>query len=88
MTGSPGLPPLRMRSSRSGSSQFRVRAHGTVARIEVGSDELDEAWGMREQIARAVRDAGFAYAAFDLDGYRSGSMNEVLLADERETVSD
>jgi uncharacterized protein len=61
-----------------GLSQFRVRAHGTVARIEVAPQELETAWHMREQIAKEVREAGFAYAAIDLNGYRTGSMNEVL----------
>jgi uncharacterized protein len=71
-----------------GLGQFRVRAHGTVARLEVSSDEIDRAWGMRERIAEAVRAAGFAYAAFDIDGYRSGSMNEVLREAEREASAD
>jgi uncharacterized protein len=67
-----------------GLRQFRVRAHGTVARIEVAEEDAECAWSMRAHIAEAVRAAGFAYAAFDLDGYRSGSMNEVLAENERE----
>ncbi len=63
-----------------GIAQFRVRAHGPVARIEIAPQELDAAWIVRGQIASAVREAGFAYAAMDLDGYRTGSMNEVLTA--------
>jgi uncharacterized protein len=66
-----------------GIGQFRVRAHGDVARVEVAPTELDASWALRSQIAAAVRSAGFAYAAIDLDGYRSGSMNEVLSAEER-----
>lgn len=61
-----------------GIAQFRVRAHGPVARIEIAPDELQAAWALRERIASEVRRAGFAYAALDLDGYRTGSMNEVL----------
>ena len=61
-----------------GLSQFRVRAHGTVARVEIAPHELQNAWSLREQIASGIRRAGFAYAAIDLDGYRTGSMNEVL----------
>ena len=68
-----------------GIQQFRVRAHGSIARIEVAPDELDSAWAKREEIAAAVRDAGFAYGALDLEGYRTGSMNEVLPQTERET---
>lgn len=70
-----------------GMRQFRVRAHGSVARIEVAEDEAERAWSMRARIAEAVRTAGFAYAAFDLDGYRSGSMNEVLAESERESAT-
>lgn len=69
-----------------GLGQFRVRTHGAVARIEVAGEELDRAWIMRDRIAEAVRAAGFAYAALDIDGYRSGSMNEVLPEGEREAT--
>ncbi len=69
-----------------GLSQFRVRAHGPVARVEVAPDELDAVWSQRERIARLVRDAGFAYASLDLEGYRTGSMNEVLSESERSTA--
>ena len=69
-----------------GLSQFRVRTHGTIARIEIEPAEMDTAWARRAQIAAAVRDAGFSYAALDLEGYRSGSMNEVLGEEERETA--
>jgi uncharacterized protein len=66
-----------------GLSQFRVRAHGDVARIEVTPDEMDLAWELRGRIADAVRESGFAWVAQDLDGYRSGSMNETLSESER-----
>jgi len=68
-----------------GVTQFRVRAHGLLARIEVAPDELDRCWALREQIAVKVRAAGFTYAAIDLDGYRTGSMNEVLPSHALET---
>lgn len=58
--------------------QFRVRTHGDSARLEVSPDELDTAWGQRDAIATALRDAGFTWGAIDLEGYRSGSLNEVL----------
>ena len=70
-----------------GLGQFRVRTHGTVARVEVAAGELDFAWSIRARISEAVRAAGFAYATFDIDGYRSGSMNEVLSDTEREACS-
>jgi uncharacterized protein len=67
-----------------GIAQFRVRAHGSIARVEVAPAELDAAWARRVQIAQAVRDAGFSYGALDLEGYRSGSLNEVLAEADRE----
>ncbi len=66
-----------------GLRQFRVRAHGDVARLEVSPDELDAAWDRRDDIAAAVKDAGFLWVAQDLDGYRSGSMNDALTDDDR-----
>lgn len=61
----------------------RVRVHGEVARIETGEDELDFAAGkLRGEVSKAVKDAGFSYAALDLTGYRTGSMNETLSAEE------
>jgi len=71
-----------------GLAQFRVRAHGPVARIEVAPNELPAAWASRDVIAAAVRGAGFAYAALDLEGYRTGSMNETLTAGDRETLTN
>ncbi len=61
-----------------GLQEFRVRAHGPIGRLEVGADEMDRAWSLREPIAAAIREAGFTYVAQDLDGYRSGSLNETL----------
>ncbi|MBE0417397.1 MAG: ATP-dependent sacrificial sulfur transferase LarE [Coriobacteriia bacterium] len=61
-----------------GLRQFRVRAHGDVARVEVDPKEMNRAWEMRDSVASAVRDAGFAFVAQDLEGYRSGSLNETL----------
>lgn len=61
-----------------GIRQFRVRAHGEVARVEVEPEEMDRAWALRDEIASAVKSAGFVFAAQDLDGYRTGSLNELL----------
>jgi uncharacterized protein len=61
-----------------GFGQLRVRAHGDVARIEVAPDELERAFAARSAIAAAVKGAGFTYAALDLEGYRTGSLNEGL----------
>lgn len=63
-----------------GLRRFRVRHHGSVARVELAPEEMDTALNreMFQRIGVAVRAAGFQYAAIDCDGYRSGSMNEVL----------
>ncbi len=58
----------------------RVRHHGSVARLEMGSDELslfaDEEF--RKRVIIAVKNAGYTYVTLDLEGYRTGSMNEEL----------
>lgn len=66
-----------------GLRHFRVRHHGSVARVEVGEQEMAAALRPEflRQIAAAVRRAGFPYVALDCDGYRSGSMNELLPAE-------
>jgi uncharacterized protein len=62
-----------------GLTVCRVRYHGTVARVEVEREQIPRAAGeLRERIVEVVRAAGFAYVALDLEGFRSGSMNEVL----------
>lgn len=63
-----------------GLRRFRVRHHGAVARVEIAEEELPSALelGQMRCISAAVRKAGFKYVAIDCDGYRSGSMNEVL----------
>jgi uncharacterized protein len=67
-----------------GLSQFRVRAHGDVARLEVSPEEMESAWSRRDAITRALKEAGFTFAAQDLEGYRSGSLNESLDDAERQ----
>ena len=66
-----------------GLRRFRVRHHGSVARIEIAEDEMSAALhpDFFRQIAASVRQAGFPYVAVDCDGYRSGSMNELLPAE-------
>lgn len=61
-----------------GFREYRLRDHHPVARLEIGKGEIDRAWSMREQIAENLHQLGFPYVALDLDGFRSGSMNEVL----------
>ena len=66
---------------RLGFRQVRVRHHDAVARIEVGVDELSRLLDgdVREQVVAAVRSAGYLYVTLDLQGYRTGSLNESLL---------
>jgi uncharacterized protein len=60
-----------------GFRQCRVRYHGAVARVEVEASEIGRAAGTaRESIARRLRALGFTYVALDLEGFRSGSLNE------------
>jgi uncharacterized protein len=61
-----------------GFSQFRLRVHGNLARIEVMEEELDEVIAHREEIIEAFRSLGLLYVTLDLAGFRSGSMDEVL----------
>lgn len=68
-----------------GLGQFRVRAHGELARVEIAPEELDAAWALREPIAERVKAAGFTWVAIDAEGYRSGSMNDALAPEARET---
>lgn len=60
-----------------GFRTLRVRYHGDVARIELGKEEFDRATGdLRDDVVRLVKRAGFVYVALDLQGYRTGAMNE------------
>jgi uncharacterized protein len=61
-----------------GFGQLRVRAHGMLARIELSQEDLGKALSCREAIADALKAVGFQYVALDLEGFRSGSLNEVL----------
>lgn len=60
-----------------GFRTLRVRYHGSVARIELGEQEFERATGaLRDDVVRLVKAAGFTYVALDLQGYRTGAMNE------------
>ncbi|MGC2403397.1 MAG: ATP-dependent sacrificial sulfur transferase LarE [Acidobacteriaceae bacterium] len=63
-----------------GLKRFRVRHHGSIARIEIAEDEMAAVLqvGKMKAMAAVVRAAGFRYVSLDCEGYRSGSMNEVL----------
>lgn len=61
-----------------GFSQFRIRSHESLARFEFIPSEMDKAWGIKDKLAEICHRSGFNYITIDLNGYRTGSMNEVL----------
>jgi len=63
-----------------GFAQVRVRHHDKVARIEVPPAEIDRLLdlALRARVAARLRELGYHYVTVDLEGYRTGSMNEVL----------
>jgi pyridinium-3,5-biscarboxylic acid mononucleotide sulfurtransferase len=63
-----------------GFPQVRVRHHGELARVEIGRPDLPRALtlAMLDRITAALRPLGFTYITLDTQGYRSGSMNDVL----------
>jgi len=61
-----------------GFSQYRVRDHGDIARIEVPAEELSRTVELREKILSLLKGLGYAYVTLDLQGFRTGSMNETL----------
>ena len=61
-----------------GLSTVRVRSMGSEARIEALPNELELLLAHREKVVAAIKDAGYTYVSADLQGYRSGSMNETL----------
>jgi uncharacterized protein len=61
-----------------GFTQIRVRYHGNLARVEVPEGEMADALKYRADIVERVKRAGFTFVALDLEGFRSGSMNEAL----------
>ena len=63
-----------------GFRQLRVRHHGDIVRIEIARDELERALtpAMAGEFTRIFRALGFQYVTLDLEGFRSGSMNQVL----------
>ena len=67
-----------------GFRQVRVRHHGDIARIEVEADELPRllAPDVRERIAARLKEIGYLYVTVDIEGYRTGSMNAVLMSEE------
>lgn len=63
-----------------GFRQFRVRHHGDIVRIEIASEELPRALTskMAQELSTAFKRLGFKFVTLDLEGFRSGSMNQLL----------
>jgi uncharacterized protein len=63
-----------------GFRQFRVRFHGEIVRIEIAPEELPRALTleMAQRLTEVFKSLGFRYVTLDLEGYRQGSLNEVL----------
>ncbi|MDR1240236.1 MAG: ATP-dependent sacrificial sulfur transferase LarE [Treponema sp.] len=63
-----------------GFRQFRVRSHSDIARIEVAPEErrLFFSETLLDDLSKKIKAAGFLYAAFELEGYRMGSMNRAI----------
>ncbi len=64
-----------------GFRQCRVRHHGEVARLELPPGEMARALAddVREELVRELKAIGYRYVSLDLQGYRQGSLNEVLI---------
>lgn len=67
-----------------GFRQFRVRHHGDIVRIEVAREEMERALdiAMAAEFARIFKGLGFKFVTLDMEGFRSGSMNSLLPAEQ------
>ena len=67
-----------------GFRQFRVRHHGEIVRIEIAREELPRALdpAMAAQFTSIFKALGFKFVTLDLEGFRSGSMNDLLSAED------
>jgi uncharacterized protein len=73
-----------------GFRQFRVRFHGEVVRIEIAREEMDKALTveMARRFTAIFKALGFKYVTLDLEGYRQGSLNEVLVGQAPRPAAD
>jgi len=69
-----------------GFVEFRVRHHGDMVRIEAPAGEIEKITSkeMRSKITKKLKAIGFKYVTVDLQGFRSGSLNEALTEDEKQ----
>ena len=69
-----------------GLVEFRVRHHGTIARIEVNPEDIEKitAESARSKIVKKLKSLGFKFVTVDLQGFRSGALNEQLSEKDRQ----
>lgn len=63
---------------KAGFNQLRVRLHGKIARIELLPEDFPKIISIREEITARLKNLGFDYVTLDLQGYRTGSLNEII----------
>lgn len=66
-----------------GFKQFRLRHHGEIARIEITREQFPLMLEKTDQVVQELKACGFTYVTLDLQGYRTGSMNETLSDKEK-----
>jgi len=73
-----------------GLKQFRLRHHNSIARIEVEPGEIEKlaAASMRKRLVSGLKALGYRYVTVDLEGYRTGSMNETLSREVKSSLGD
>ncbi|MFC2173002.1 hypothetical protein ACFLU6_10290 [Acidobacteriota bacterium] len=69
-----------------GFTRFRLRHHGTIARIEIAPEEFSFALSQTrlKRLVEVIKPLGFTYVTLDLEGYRTGSLNEPLKNDKKD----
>jgi len=61
-----------------GLGQLRVRSHGPLARVEVSQEEMSRFLHKASKVVKKLKELGYTYTTLDLEGYRRGSMDELL----------
>jgi uncharacterized protein len=67
-----------------GFIEFRVRLHDQTARIEVHDADIAKVVALRQKIAEKLKTLGFKFVSVDLQGFRSGSLNEMLSQEDKQ----
>ena len=66
-----------------GLYNVRLRVHGRIVRIEADAEQMGRLVERREEIVGFLKELGYGYITLDLEGFRSGSMDETLSAEEK-----